>query len=491
MAVCAPTPHSFHPKVWLMVGPEELALLIGSGNLTQSGFMTNVELFDAVRLPKDGPHKSVAQDIIQFLDGLVGLWGGGSQLLAVETLEDIKAAVQGLAAAMPDGDSGDVRFLSNFGVPLWDQFQAYFGGGTLYVAAPFFGGSASAVRTLQEKINPDKIKVFPAVHPGDALDVPLAELGEVPGTSAGKLALAATRAGFAHLKLYGSEVATWGEYNPVGDQAEESEGHPAKEWKRTPRRGQIDIPIKSDARYNEYPLPGIDEVLVAARVRTVKDVAQFHGHIPKGTRAMSVFLVNKRRPAPDSKKDAGFIFQAALELRSDQSFVSRPNLRGLNSDDWDERVADLHYRDVCEYAVGHSVSTRADLCDGECKTVCTAWMPTGEVERVAPADIPGVVLGMEILAGLADSAEAKAQLGPLVAGYRAWIEGQKARVPATHERRKKTGDDLLARARIAADRIAAGIDLLAVRQLHRAGPLEEHRGWPVGRVHPRGKNDRG
>jgi hypothetical protein len=50
MAVCAPTPHSFHPKVWLMIGEKEAALLVGSGNLTQSGFMTNLELFDAVLL---------------------------------------------------------------------------------------------------------------------------------------------------------------------------------------------------------------------------------------------------------------------------------------------------------------------------------------------------------------------------------------------------------------------------------------------------------
>src|SRR5262245_1686320 len=256
-------------------------------------------------------------------------------------------------------------------------------------------------------------------------------------------------------------VATWGEYSPIAEE-EKEDGPPPKQWKRTPRRGEVEITIKSDDRFEEHKLPGIDGVIVAVRVRTVKDVAQFLGHIPKGTRAVSMFLVNKRAPAADVKKDAGFIFQAALELRSDVSLVSRPNLRGLNSDEWDERVADLHYRDVCEYAVGHSVSTRVDLCDGECKTVRTAWVPTGEVERVAPADIPGVELEMEALAGLADGAAARSKLSPLVTGYRAWIDAQAARVPEKPERRKKTGEDLLARARIAADRIAAGIDLLAV-----------------------------
>jgi hypothetical protein len=36
MAVCAPAVHTFHPKVWFMIGADEAALLVGSGNLTQS-----------------------------------------------------------------------------------------------------------------------------------------------------------------------------------------------------------------------------------------------------------------------------------------------------------------------------------------------------------------------------------------------------------------------------------------------------------------------
>ena len=39
--------------------------------------------------------------------------------------------------------------------------------------------------------------------------------------------------------------------------------------------------------------------------------------------------------------------------------MARPNLAGLASEDWDERVADLQYRDCFEWAVGHGVATRA------------------------------------------------------------------------------------------------------------------------------------
>lgn len=44
----APVTGCFHPKVWLVLGEGEAVLLVGSGNLTQAGFMTNAEFFDAV-----------------------------------------------------------------------------------------------------------------------------------------------------------------------------------------------------------------------------------------------------------------------------------------------------------------------------------------------------------------------------------------------------------------------------------------------------------
>ena len=50
------------------------------------------------------------------------------------------------------------------------------------------------------------------------------------------------------------------------------------------------------------------------------------------------------------------------------------------SDDWDENVADLQYKDIGEYAVGHNVSAY-----GDARQVHTCWIPDAKVERVAPA----------------------------------------------------------------------------------------------------------
>ena len=38
--------------------------------------------------------------------------------------------------------------------------------------------------------------------------------------------------------------------------------------------------------------------------------------------------------------------QVGLELEFARGFVPRPNLRGEKADDWDDRVADLQFRDI-------------------------------------------------------------------------------------------------------------------------------------------------
>jgi hypothetical protein len=208
MAVCVPAPHAFHPKVCLMVNPEEVALLVGSGNLTQCGFMTNVELFDGVYLSRNGTNQVLITDILRFLDGLRSFWEGQDRedLLVLETLRDVREAVAhfgGKTAAVPEKYS-DARFLTSFGGPLLEQVREYFEGGTLCVAAPYFGGSLSGVRSLKEKVSPRALKVFPSIHPDGTLDVPLKKLTALPETTAHCLALSSVKT-FAHLKIYGSD----------------------------------------------------------------------------------------------------------------------------------------------------------------------------------------------------------------------------------------------------------------------------------------------
>src|SRR5205823_1846628 len=173
----------------------------------------------------------------------------------------------------------------------------------------------------------------------------------------------------------------------------------------------------------ELPVGGSEGLFVVLSVRPVSETGAADVALPAGTRSVSVFVVNRRRAAADEVRDAAFAFQVELELECDADLVRRVNPRGMGSTDWDERVADLQYREACEYAVGHGVATVALPVAGDrCRRIRTAWIPAAEVERVAPTALAGVELSMEALAGVRDFAHAQDRLGALAAEYRGWIE---------------------------------------------------------------------
>lgn len=252
-------------------------------------------------------------------------------------------------------------------------------------------------------------------------------------------------------------LARWGDYKPK--RPDDGQGV-LFHWHRTPHTEKLSINLPTETKQPvETEVPNSSGLKLALSVRPVHSDGK-DGGIAKGTRSVSLFLVNRRKPAADESRDEAFAFQAQLEVLSDESFVARPNLRSLESDEWDECVADLQYRNDCEYAVGHSVATEAILSAAGCLTLRTCWIPTAEVERVAPCRIDGAELAMHVLSNLADGKEAQSKLGPLVTQYRAWIDAQKNKIPASPKQRRETGELLLQRAKVAADRIERGIAIL-------------------------------
>jgi len=244
-------------------------------------------------------------------------------------------------------------------------------------------------------------------------------------------------------------AVTWGDYRYV-----KPEGEGSARWERTPRREELEVAVdKASGKPVSHDVPGSEGLRVVVSTRAVAR------DLPKGTRAVSVFLVNHRAPKQDVEKDEAFVFQAAIEVGSAEPFVPRPNLRGLGADDWDEQVADLQYRDTFEHAVGHGVATRAAVEGGECRRVTTTWLPIAEVERVEAAEIADVELKMEALAELRSGDDAAARLGGIVSAYRPWIAAQRAAAPGSGPR-GEAAKLVLDQASRAADRIAAGIESL-------------------------------
>ncbi len=254
---------------------------------------------------------------------------------------------------------------------------------------------------------------------------------------------------------------SWGDYER---RSESQSSQSQDEWQRKPRSETVTLEISvAKGKPREKNVPNSKGLVIAWLSRPVGMLAEAAG-VPANTRTVSVFVVNRRAPAPDIKKDEAFAFQVQLEVSGDAEFISRPDLRSLASGDWDERVADLQYRNVGEFAVGHNVATEAVLKDGACRLVHTAWVPQAEVERVAPGEINGVELSMDALANLKDGEDAKAKLGALVSEYKKWIEEQKTLVSGLSPKRRETAEELLMRTGYAVNRIQSGIDLLADAQ---------------------------
>jgi hypothetical protein len=215
MVVPVPTKGSFHPKVWVIVGEGEAALIVGSGNLTQAGFMTNAELFDVVHMTaKDPPPASLISSVRSFTRGLAGRWPEEDRqhLLCVETLRQIEQALAELPTAQPLNGTAPL-LLHSFQGPLIQQLPAIPDARDLYVAAPYFGNSLQGLRLLTARYPNAKLHLFPAVHDGAVTNIPLPDIRKAyAGAHIAQLAVPSKKNAFNHLKLYavtGPGDAAW------------------------------------------------------------------------------------------------------------------------------------------------------------------------------------------------------------------------------------------------------------------------------------------
>ena len=286
-------------------------------------------------------------------------------------------------------------------------------------------------------------------------------------------------------------VVRWGDYHPeLADDHSERHADPepltlsakpaekpkrpprkVKAWARVPRQEKVRLRLDGVfERPRHEPVPRSDGLRLVWLSRTAPQEALDSRLVPHGAKTVNIYLVNTRDPLRGPEKDQRMAFQVELTVTCAEGFVPRPSLSGLSSEDDDERVADLQYGDVYEFAVGHNVSALAELDEQRrCRTVRTAWVPTAEVERVEPASLQGIELGMEALARLKSAEEARTALMGLVDQFRVWIAMQRARTADLHyERRTQTCETLLHTAGIAADRIREGIELLSRPDVFRA-----------------------
>lgn len=263
----------------------------------------------------------------------------------------------------------------------------------------------------------------------------------------------------------------WGDYVEEKYMAKGEKDEPKEfyGYRRRPREATLNIPLHSlhatSATMIEVPGSRVKPADASGLMMScIARPAQGNGGLPAGCLAVTVFLVNHRVPDRDHSYRS-CAFQAALRVTCPGGLVGRPDLRGMATTlhaDADHDLADLHFRDVLDYAVGHGVSVTYESRPGAAVfTVGTTWTPGYEVERVVASDIPGVEFGMDALAAFTNAGALRKALRPLVEQYRQWLDAQQAQAATlASTKRRNVALHLVNEARSAADRIEQGIAIL-------------------------------
>ncbi len=295
-------------------------------------------------------------------------------------------------------------------------------------------------------------------------------------------------------------VVTWGDYciEPplpeavlIGEETQEAgeDGEPRRrarsaiEWVRLPQHRSVRVVVPKDGRGAPIIVPesAAPQIKRGGGLVLETHARLFTYELPDGTRetvrALTVFLVNRRTPPQRFYADVSYAFQARLELACKTGFRPRRDLSGLRAADPDLRVADLHYRDVCEWAVGRNAAAGWDSAAGLAGQVAQVWtdyLPQAEVERVAPNEDAAlttrVAFGMDALAAAAAAGgpTLAAALRDLPALYEQWIDAtQRPLLPSLPTRRRQTADTLIHDMETAKARIAEGIAILETDDIAR------------------------
>jgi len=92
-------------------------------------------------------------------------------LLCVERLIQIADALAAFPTS-PEAAQDAPQFIHSFAGPLLGQLPPATSVKALYVAAPFFGNSLEGINALTSRYKPTSLHVFPAIHSGEATDLP-------------------------------------------------------------------------------------------------------------------------------------------------------------------------------------------------------------------------------------------------------------------------------------------------------------------------------
>lgn len=274
--------------------------------------------------------------------------------------------------------------------------------------------------------------------------------------------------------------ASWGSYDRRPSELHFTDsGSPKMVWRRQPRGGTLPLRI-NPGRIELTPDPATEAVLIKGLVRPAS---------PDGSSIVTLFLVNEQ-PKPPTLGDTAWLFQPSLIVRgasdAEAVFARRDVPVDLDPDSGDPEAEErailgMTHRKHAEFAIGHGVAVHAEPAADpwvddagweratEVSTTVLPWYDVPVTETPADDELADRFDGFEgfelDMADLADlyRNELVAVLRRIPNTYGQWIDEQAARVStdaglAGHE---VAAERALKKARLACDRLAEGVDVIA------------------------------
>lgn len=228
-------------------------------------------------------------------------------------------------------------------------------------------------------------------------------------------------------------------------------------WRRVSVEARLAIDL--DAGFTTYPM-AVEPLALTCAVRAVR--------VDDGLWGVTAVVSNEAAALAEDGAwvEEHALFQSNLEISAGEGteIVPRPLVSGLG-DEEDQSTA-LLYRDVREWAVGHTAGARWDASGERCEAIATDWLPTSQVFSVSALGAAEFQQWSTSSDGSAESMvrasddELISALGRLVEGYRAWQARKSAAIHGVPEALRPVAEEHLRRCARAADRMDEGIDLL-------------------------------
>lgn len=249
---------------------------------------------------------------------------------------------------------------------------------------------------------------------------------------------------------------------------DENLGREQRCWVREPFEARGRIPLTSG--YREIGLeevtdvPGAEDFALSVRVEAYRDDVV----------GVTLVLLNQAEREEDTRiaVEQSHLFQSRLSVETrGGNFSPRSSNRGARAGR-DARVSELLYRNVKDFASGHTCSATWEESNGRCSAVRTTWFPAAtiypishegdrELQEFLSEPDRARLFDARWLAELEDPGDLGAGLNRLPEIYRGWVERQREYAEALEQdhlsRTAKENLDICERA---AARMEEGISLL-------------------------------